>query len=184
VITLTPNFEGQIWYNSIAPHPAWRLKPVTPDDFSVVKTLFKKLHSFNAALDPLFALSDEDEWESHLDVYLQHALSCEKCLCLVAYSLADKRPAGFVLASVQQESAMWKHRAWVEIVALYVEPHWRGQGLAEQLLEPVYHWTSGLGIERVQLYVTASNESAQRFYARQDFRPVQAILRKQLPSNE
>ena len=62
--------------------------------------------------------------------------------------------------------------------ALYVERAWRGAGLAEALLAPVDAWAGRLGRPVVQLYVTSANERAIRFYERQGFRPVQAIMRK------
>jgi GNAT superfamily N-acetyltransferase len=158
--------------------PKWKLSPAQPSDFSEIKTLFCKLHAYNASLDPRFALSNE--WETYFDTCLEESLAGHKTLCLLAKETATGRPCGFIIAAVHQDSGMWKYRDWVEVEALYLEQDWQGQGLAEDLLEQVYAWAAGRSHEIVQLYVTASNARAIRFYEREGFRPTQHIMRKVL----
>ena len=43
------------------------------------------------------------------------------------------------------------------------------------------NWAAELGLPAVQLYVTASNTRAMRFYERQGFSPAQVIMRTLLP---
>lgn len=156
----------------------WSLSAAQPSDFAEIKTLFRKLHAYNAALDGRFALSEE--WETYFDACLEESLVGHKTLCLVAKDPATGVICGFVVAAVHHDSGMWKYRDWVEVEALYLEPDWQGQGLAEDLLEQVYEWSANRGQPVVQLYVTVSNARAIRFYQREGFRPTQHIMRKVL----
>jgi ribosomal protein S18 acetylase RimI-like enzyme len=75
---------------------------------------------------------------------------------------------------------MWRYHEWVEVEALYVDESWRGRGLAETLLDHACDWANSIGQTTVQLYVTASNERAIRFYQHEGFGETQAIMRKVL----
>jgi GNAT superfamily N-acetyltransferase len=159
----------------------WAIGPAGRGDSAEVKRLFLRLHLYNASFDPHFALAED--WEEHFDAILARALAGDgQRRLLLARDAADGRPAGFVLAALHRDGALWKHRTWVEVEALYVERAWRGTGLAEALLAPICDWARDLGQARVQLYVTHTNERAVRFYEGQGFRPVQAIMRKALPA--
>lgn len=79
-----------------------------------------------------------------------------------------------------ERSGRRRHREWVEVEALYVEDMWRGCGLADTLLARACEWADSVGQRVVQLYVTASNERAIRFYQNEGFRETQAIMRKTL----
>ena len=158
----------------------WGIRPVGRGDLADLKRLFLKLHLYNDSLDPRFALADD--WERHFDGQIGEALTGERRLALLARDRASGRPAGFALAAVQEGGPLWKHRNGVEVEALYVEREWRGTGLAEALMAAALAWAEDLGQPVVQLYVTASNDRAIRFYERRGFRPVQAIMRKVLPA--
>jgi GNAT superfamily N-acetyltransferase len=155
----------------------WRICHAQVADIASLKEMFRKLHAFNAALDPRFALSEE--WESYFDEAIEHALQGTS-LCLIAYEADGNRPIGFILGTVHHDSGMWRYREWVEVEALYVEELWRGSGLAETLLDRACDWAESVGQATVQLYVTASNERAIRFYQHEGFGETQAIMRKVL----
>jgi len=156
----------------------WALRLMRQTDVMAVKTLFSKLHGFNSALDLRFALSED--WETHFDAAIQQALHSDQALCLIARERQSGQPCGFILAAVHHDSLLWQHRDWVEVEALYVEDRCRGHGLATTLLTHACAWATGVGQPVVQLYVTASNARAIRFYQREGFRNTQAIMRKVL----
>ncbi|NJO84916.1 MAG: GNAT family N-acetyltransferase, partial [Blastochloris sp.] len=67
-----------------------------------------------------------------------------------------------------------------ELVALYVAPTQRGGDLGQRLVAIGKQWAAAHGFDRLQLYVTAANERAKRFYARCGLRPTQEIWRVEL----
>jgi GNAT superfamily N-acetyltransferase len=155
----------------------WRVRRAQPSDAVALKELFRRLHAFNAALDPRFALSED--WEEYFDAAMEQALHGTS-LCLIACESNSDQPIGFALGAVHRDSGMWRYREWVEVEALYVDESWRGCGLAETLLDHACAWADSVGQGVVQLYVTASNERAIRFYQREGFGEAQAIMRKVL----
>ena len=158
--------------------PDWALQRAQPADVAAVKVLFRRLHAFNAALDARFALSDR--WETPFEAAMQRAVHSADSICLLARERRTDLPCGFVLAAVHRDSDLWQYREWVEIEALYVDAPWHGGGLAASLLGQVYTWAEGIGQPVVQLYVTASNERAIRFYQHAGFHTTQEIMRKVL----
>jgi len=173
--TLTPNLRLHK-----APHarPEWEIHCARHMDVADVKELFCKLHSFNAALDPRFALSDQ--WEAHFSIAMQRALCADDAICFIAREIGSDLPCGFALAAVHHDSDMWRYHDWVEVEALYVEEDHRGSGLAGILLNRACEWAESIGQLIVQLYVTGSNERAIRFYRHSGFRVTQEIMRKVL----
>lgn len=155
----------------------WAIRPAQYTDVAALKVLFRKLHAFNATLDPRFALSEM--WETYFDATIAEALRGE-ALCLIACRPGTDQPYGFALAAVHHDSNMWRYHEWVEVEALYVDDAWRGCGLAEVLLTRTCDWAASIGQSAVQLYVTASNERAIRFYQHEGFGESQAIMRKVL----
>jgi GNAT superfamily N-acetyltransferase len=157
---------------------SWTIAPVTRDEVTDIERLFLRLHLHNASLDPRFALAEH--WEQHFAALIERALIGRDHLALLARD--QGKPAGFLLAAVHCDSPLWRHREWAEVIALYVERPWRGTGLADDLATRALNWATELGLPAVQLYVTASNARAMRFYERQGFSASQVIMRSLLPA--
>jgi GNAT superfamily N-acetyltransferase len=68
-----------------------------------------------------------------------------------------------------------------KLVAMWVDPGWRGRDTAARLMSSVIDWAGAEGAERVTLWVAQGNESARRLYERRGFRFTGG--RKPLPSN-
>ena len=65
---------------------------------------------------------------------------------------------------------------------IYVDPDYRGTGLADELLEAVLSVAEGqsLPLDRVALDVSPSNERARAFYARHGFEPWGELVAREL----
>ena len=152
------------------------IRRAAPDEDWAVHRLFEALHRFNAELDPHFALADG--WGALLDAHRAGERATGSGATLLAW--AGDRPVGLLMMGAHQDSPLFRHRRWAELLALYVEPGARSGPLARDLLEAGMAWAREAGHTRVQLYVTASNQRAKRFYARAGFRCVQEIWRLDL----
>lgn len=150
-----------------------RLARAGPADGAAVAVLFEALHDHNAALDPRFALADD--WRSLLDDHF--ARTCETTAALWLLAWEDAQPVGLLIVEAHQDSPLFRHRGWAELVALYVAASYRGTGLAGTLTDAAARWAAARGFDRLQLYVTATNDAARRFYRRHAFSPVQEIWR-------
>lgn len=148
----------------------------TPADGAEVIRLFGALHRFNTALDSHFALAEG--WEKLVQLYLEQSEESDDSTWLLARD--GPRTIGFVLVEVHTDSPLYRHRRWAEIVGLYVEETYRGSQVAQLLMERAYAWAHQQRIQMMQLYVTAANQPAQRFYSKQGFSVSQLIMRRAL----
>jgi GNAT superfamily N-acetyltransferase len=146
------------------------------DDCDAVVALFGALHTYNASLDPHFALSDG--WEMILSEQFSSSYNDPNMMWLLV--MDGKRAIGLMIAGVHTDSPLFRHRQWVEVQAVYVADSHRRMGIARQLLDRAYGWAKAKNLPRVQLYVTASNVRAQSVYAEEGFSTSQAIMRKKL----
>jgi RimJ/RimL family protein N-acetyltransferase len=104
-----------------------------------------------------------------------------------ALALSDQHWRGLTAASargeervsyVAEEDDRWHGTAsgvldldgtMVEVVSVWVDPAWRGRGLATALIEPVIAWAVANGATRATLWVHDQNEAAIRVYERLGF---------------
>jgi GNAT superfamily N-acetyltransferase len=149
------------------------IRPARISELHTITALFGALHAHNATLDPRFVLADE--WQELLHEHFARTHDDPAALWLLAW--AETEPVGLLLVEAHRDSPVFRHRAWAELVALYIEPAHRCQGLASALLHRASAWAAACGFDRLQLYMTASNEQARRFYRRHGMAPVQEIWR-------
>lgn len=165
---------------SVAVHPpptdAITLRPAQDGDFWAVAQLFGALHAFNADLDRRFRLADG--WEERLHAHFIQTHTAPGALWLLAWAGAE--PVGLLLMEAHTDSPLFAERQWAELVALYVKPAQRGSDLGRRLVAGGKAWAAANGFDRLQLYVSAGNEPAKRFYARCGLRPTQEIWRADL----
>ena len=154
------------------------LLPARQADFEAVATLFGELHQYNASLDARFTLAEN--WRQVLEELFRRTCELASALWLLAW--VDEKPVGLLMLENHLDSPLFRHHAWVELVALYVRAAYRSTGLAQCLMDEARRWVAAREAERMQLYVTTSNEHARAFYRRCGWKPVQEIWRLELPA--
>ncbi|ARO24595.1 GCN5-related N-acetyltransferase protein [Rhizobium sp. TAL182] len=81
-------------------------------------------------------------------------------------------PVG-IMGLFRQRSSKMAHRATV--VMVYIRAKLRGTGLAVELLEAISDHARHIGIRQLELFVSAENSAAIRFYQRQGFAEIGRI---------
>jgi ribosomal protein S18 acetylase RimI-like enzyme len=152
------------------------IRPATADEVWAVRKLFTGLHDFNAELDPRFQLSGN--WERYLDEHLRLEWNGARSKTLVAWE--GEQPIGLLMLAGYSDSPLFRYRHWAEILALYIDPNVRGGMLAYRFIKMAKRWAAENGYDRIQLYVTASNDRAKRFYEKVGFTSVQEIWRMEI----
>ncbi|MBB2752564.1 UNVERIFIED_ORG: RimJ/RimL family protein N-acetyltransferase [Rhizobium aethiopicum] len=90
----------------------------------------------------------------------------------VFIAFQDNEPVG-IMGLVRQRSSKMAHRA--TIIMVYIGRSLRGTGLAGRLLDVVSDHARHIGIRQLELFVSAENPAAIRFYQRQGFSEVGRI---------
>jgi GNAT superfamily N-acetyltransferase len=80
--------------------------------------------------------------------------------CFVA--LVDGAPVGLAAGFREEDDT-------AELISMWVQPSWRGRGVADLLVTAVTGWASAEGFASVQLWVAVGNDAAERLYARHHF---------------
>lgn len=153
--------------------PAPHIREAGPADFEAVSRLFAELHQCNAELDDRFALGEG--WREILRSHFMRTFDQPGALWVLAWE--GDEPVGLLIEEAHHDSELFRHRSWAELVALYVSSDHRGGGLATRLMARARSWAVARGFDRLQLYVTASNERARRFYSRCGLTPAQEVWR-------
>ncbi|NJL03654.1 MAG: GNAT family N-acetyltransferase [Chloroflexaceae bacterium] len=143
-------------------------------DFEAVATLFEALHRFNAGLDAHYTLAAN--WRDQMHIYFTN--SCHDTE-RVLWQLVWHGQQAIALLVVERHigSPLFAARVWAELTAIYIAEGYRGGQLSTQLIKQAQAWATAHGLDRIELYVTASNAHAKEFYVRHSFVPVQEILR-------
>lgn len=151
--------------------------PARLEDFEVVMTLFDALHQYNASFNEKFALASN--WREVFYEHFMHTAHSDSALWLLAR--IEDQPTGLLILEEHCDSPLFQHRRWVELVALYVDPAFRGTGLAQHLMKEAQTWAQAHGATSMQLYVTAQNERARAFYRHCGWHPIQEIWHMDIP---
>ena len=140
-----------------------QVRPFQADDWELFRSLrLRSLadapDSFRPTLAEEQAMSD-DEWIDLVASTVDHP----RGLLLVADQAGDA--VGLMFARVSEDGIT------THVGAMWVEPHARGEGVGRELLGEALSWGRSLGSTRAELWVTAGNDLAERFYAAAGFEP-------------
>ena len=89
---------------------------------------------------------------------------------LVAIAVAEGACVGHLVGTYSGPSEMWLV-AQAELVSMYVQPAYRGDGTGARLVDAFKEWGHERGARRLTVDACAANEGALRFYARNGFAP-------------
>jgi GNAT superfamily N-acetyltransferase len=77
---------------------------------------------------------------------------------------APARFAGYAFAELGESPPVFAREDPLTVLELYVRPEYRGDGLADRVMDAVEAWGADHGCERAELHVHARNETAAGLY--------------------
>ncbi|PDS77908.1 GNAT family N-acetyltransferase [Rhizobium sp. L43] len=129
--------------------------------------VFRRIRLEALRAEPSSFASRYEDWEVLFDEEWANRLTEP-----VFIAFQDGEPVG-IMGLFRQRPSKMAHRA--TIVMVYVRANLRGTGLAGKLLAAVSDHARDIGVRQLELFVSAENPAAIRFYQRQGFAEIGRI---------
>ncbi len=145
------------------------IRPATPDDVPAVLPMVEKvsaLHEeWDAAKYPFRANIPRmyDEWLRRLAVD-------RRGVFLVAEAASPAKVVGFIYGSVEREIPIYRVKEYGFLHDLWVEPEYRNEGLARQMVMLAVEKFKEMGVKQVRCDTAMKNEAARKLFERCGFR--------------
>lgn len=139
------------------------IRKITADEVEAFRRV--RLEALHA--EPSLFASRYEDWEALSIEEWRNRLSEP-----VFVAFQNGEPVG-IMGLLRQRSTKMIHRA--TIVMVYVRAELRGTGLAGKLLEAISEHALDIGVRQLELFVSAENPAAIRFYQRQGFSEIGRI---------
>ncbi|HYE18273.1 MAG TPA: GNAT family N-acetyltransferase, partial [Tepidisphaeraceae bacterium] len=144
------------------------IRPATPEDVPAVLPMVRQLCELHRAWDPA-KYSFLDGIEKMYDGWLRARAKDDRAVFLVA-EREGKGPVGFLIGTVEREIPIYKLAEYGFVHDLWVEPAYRNEGVARQLVMEAVERFTGIGVKQVRLDTAAPNEVARKLFERCGFR--------------
>jgi GNAT superfamily N-acetyltransferase len=105
-----------------------------------------------------------DEWREYRDIRLRALKTAPEAYGSTWADEHDGRAVGTAVGIPDRHEIGSR-----EIVAVWVEPDYRGQGLAQQLVMTLVEWATDAAADAIALWVSDGNDVARRAYERCGF---------------
>jgi ribosomal protein S18 acetylase RimI-like enzyme len=133
---------------------SWKLRRLLPDDWAEFRALrLRALADAPEAFGSTAADAErltEAQWRHRLASRMTIAAETGGSLVGLAAGTTEEPPGA-------------------ELVSMWVDPSWRGEGIGDALVRAVERWAAGQGFSRLRLWVAVGNDRAERFYTRLGF---------------
>lgn len=147
------------------------IRPAQPTDIPHLLPLIAKICALHQMWDDAkygFLPHPEQRYNS----WLHQLLRQPRHLCLVAQvSREDSSLVGCLIATTESEIPIYRIKEYGFIHDLWVEPAYRHQGIARQMVQQTIDHFTQLGIAQIRLDTATPNEVARRFFTACGFRP-------------
>ena len=145
------------------------IRPATPDDVNGVVPMVERLASFMAERDRAKYEPLPQVGEMYRS-WLKARAKDPRAVFLVA----ERSPGhlvGFLIGTVEREIPIYRLDEYGFVHDVWIEPDYRNEGLARQLVTLAAERFRSIGVRQVRLDVLVSNTPAQGLFTACGFRP-------------
>jgi GNAT superfamily N-acetyltransferase len=143
------------------------IRPATPTDVPAVLPMVAKICALHESWDADkygFLPHPEKRYEK----WLTRLATQERSVFLVADNQGQL--IAFIVATVEQEIPIYRTKEFAFIHDLWVEPEYRKQGIAKQIVEQTIERLRQIGVEQIRLDTATANEAARKLFTSCGFR--------------
>lgn len=145
------------------------IRPAKPDDAPLVVPMVERLARF-------LAERDRAKYEPlpHVGDMYRSWLRARATDSRAVFLVAERQPGqlvGFLIGTVEREIPIYRLTEYGFIHDLWVEPDYRNEGLARQMVTLAAERFSEIGVAQVRLDVLVGNDPARKLFESCGFRP-------------
>jgi ribosomal protein S18 acetylase RimI-like enzyme len=162
------------------------IRPATHDDIPAVLPMVNKIGRMHEALDPgKYGFLDEPA--RLYGQWLSERVDDPQSVFLVAEREATAQQAeapivGFLLGTTEHEIPIYRVREFGFLHDLWIEPDYRNEGLARQMVMLAIERYRSVGVPQVRCDTLLANEPARRLFEQCGFRPSIVEMLLELPA--
>ncbi|HEV8377981.1 MAG TPA: GNAT family N-acetyltransferase [Tepidisphaeraceae bacterium] len=145
------------------------IRPATAQDVPAVLPMVEKLCKLHESWDPA-KYSFLPNVPQMYDSWLRERAGHRRSVFLVAEASGPKKVIGFVIGTVEREIPIYRLKEYGFLHDLWVEPEYRNEGVARQMVMLAVEKFKELGVEQIRLDTATKNEAARRLFAACGFR--------------
>src|SRR3954469_6045167 len=138
------------------------IRAATPEDVPAVLPMVKKLCELHRGWDPA-KYSFLDGIEEMYRGWLTARAKDPRAVFLVA-DREGRGPVGFLIGTVEREIPIYKLSEYGFVHDLWVEPEYRNEGVARQMVMLAVERFRQIGVWQVRLDTAAPNEPARKLF--------------------
>jgi len=125
--------------------------------------LWKGQYEYHSNLDNVYYVPNSPELTKKFIAHLEGAINNDAPRILVAEK--DNKIVGFITYEIEENDYMdAKITKYGVIVEMFVDPEYRKQGIATQLMNEVESYFLQEGLSHVEIQLSTSNKPAMRLY--------------------
>ena len=144
------------------------IRPATPADVPAVLPMVEQIVELHAQWDPAKYAPLPDVAGMYRGWLASRSRDADRSVFLVAER--EGRIVGFLVSTIEREIPIYKTSEYAFIHDLWVEPAYRNEGVAQQMVMLAIERFTELGVEQVRLETAAANDVARALFAKCGFR--------------
>ena len=145
------------------------IRPATPQDVPAVTPMVRKLCELHRSWDPA-KYEFRDDVQDMYDSWLRNKTRDPRAVFLVA-DRPGRGPVAFLIGTAEREIPIYRLAEFGFIHDLWVEPDYRNEGIARQMVMAAVERFREMGMTQVRLDTAAANDPARKLFEACGFRP-------------
>jgi ribosomal protein S18 acetylase RimI-like enzyme len=146
------------------------IRPATPADVPAVLPMVAKICALHESWDAAkygFLPNPAQRYEG----WLKRMATSDRNVFLVAEAPENaEKLVGFLVATIEKEIPIYRLKEFAFIHDLWVEPDYRGAGIARQMVMVTMERFQQMGVKQIRLDTATPNEAARRLFSSCGFR--------------
>ena len=134
------------------------------EDLKALVEMGKQLHLVEKKFEPLLTFSSEE-------ARLRYSKGLTNPNVLLLLAEETHKPIGYLYAHAETVEYLDTNRLECEVEVVFVLPEFRGQGVAQLLIDRCLKWVKTKNVFRVKIGIYAQNTSSQSAFTKIGFTP-------------